>query len=483
MTDTPAPESAMAARLRPLTFGLIAIITCAAFEAMAVATAMPAVADELDGEASYGLAFSMYLTASLLGTVLAGSWTDRRGPRPALRVGMALMIAGLLLSGAAPEFWVVTAGRAVSGLGGGFLIVAVYVVIGRAFPAGAQPVVFGWLSAAWVVPSLVGPFVAGVVAEELHWRWVFLGVAPLVAAAGLVVAPRIRSLGPPADPGTGGTGGAGWRRALRGLGLSGGVFAVQWAVIRLAADGNSAAATGLLAALAAVGLAAVFITLPGLLPRGTLRFGRGLPSIIGTRGLVNVAFFGAEAFIPLMLVSARGVDASTAGLALSAGALGWSAGAVLQTRVRFRRQWLLVAGSTLLSLTLGGFALASGAQAPLPVLILIWAFAGMAMGMTLSSTSVLVLSLSPKAEQGRNSASLQIADQLGGVAGTAGAGTLFALLRDPAAPGRVEVFVAIWLALCLFAAAGIVSGLRGAQAPKAGPTKDTKKSMEGTVPA
>ena len=487
MSKTSAPEAALA----PLTVGLLAIITCVAFEAMAVVTAMPSVADELNGESSYGLAFSMYLTASLLGTVLAGSWTDRQGPRPALAVGMVLMIAGLLVSGAAPAFWVVTAGRAVSGLGGGFMIVAVYVIIGKAFPAAARPVVFGWLSAAWVVPSLVGPFVAGVVAEELHWRWVFLGVAPLVAAAGLVVWPRVRSLGPagedrpPAsadtdDDAAGATvGSGGWQRALRGLGLSGGVFAVQWALSRLAADGGtSGAAVAFLAVLAAAGLAAVFLTLPGLLPRGTLTFGRGLPSVIGTRGLVNVAFFGAEAFIPLMLVSSRGFSSSAAGLALSAGALGWSAGAFLQSRVRFRRQWLLVAGSTLLSLALGGFALASGAQAPLPVLVLVWAFAGMAMGMTLSSTSVLVLALSPEAEQGRNSASLQIADQLGGVVGTAGAGAMFALLRDPDAPGRVEVFVAIWLALCLFSAAGIVSGLRGAQTAESGPQKTPRSQWK-----
>jgi predicted MFS family arabinose efflux permease len=161
----------------------------------------------------------------------------------------------------------------------------------------------------------------------------------------------------------------------------------------------------------------VLVTLPGLLPRGTLRLAPGLPSIIATRGFVNVAFFGAEAFIPLMLVTARDFSAATAGLALSAGALGWSGGSFLQARVRFRRQWLLVAGSTLLSAALGGFALASAAEAPLGVLVAVWALAGFAMGMTLSSTSVLVLKLSPDGEQGRNSASLQISDQIGGVVG------------------------------------------------------------------
>ncbi|WP_049822593.1 MFS transporter [Arthrobacter sp. H41] len=508
MNKTSGPTQsagAMSAELRPLTIGILAIITCAAFEAMAVVTAMPSVASELSGEASYGLAFSMYLTASLLGTVLAGSWCDRQGPRPALAVGMFLMILGLLAAGAAPAFWLVTVGRAISGLGGGFMIVALYVVIARAFPQHAQPVVFGWLSAAWVVPALVGPLVAGVVAENLGWRWVFLGVAPIVLAAVLIVWPKTAALGPadgaerPADnAGTGAqeaggsgadtagptAGGSGRQRALRGIGLAGGVFAAQWALSRLAADGSgSAFSVTAYLLLAGAGLVAVFVTLPGLLPHGTLKLAKGLPSIIATRGFVNVAFFGAEAFIPLMLVSARGFDAATAGLALSAGALGWTGGSFLQARVRFRREWLLVAGSTVLSLSLGGFALASSVEAPLWLLVMVWAFSGFAMGMTLSSTSVLVLKLSSSREQGRNSASLQISDQLGGVVGTAGAGALFALLRDPAEPAQVSVFVAIWLALCVFAAAGIVSGLRGAQANDAGPSQDPRKAMEGTVPA
>ncbi|MFJ6002625.1 MFS transporter [Arthrobacter sp. NPDC092385] len=474
------PTGAMSPELRPLTIGILAIITCAAFEAMAVITAMPVVADELSGESSYGLAFSMYLTASLLGTVVAGSWCDRQGPRPALAVGMSLMILGLLAAGAAPDFWLVTVGRAVSGLGGGFMIVAVYVVIGRSFPQRAQPVVFGWLAAAWVLPALIGPVVAGFVTQEFGWRWVFLGVAPVVIAAVVIVWPKTKDLGAlvAADAGPAKT------RVLRGFALAGGVFAAQWAVVHLADTADPTAGTVIaLVSLAAAGIAVALAVLPALLPRGTLVLARGLPSIIATRGIVNVAFFGTEAFIPLMLVNSRGIDPGTAGLTLSAGALGWSAGSFVQARVTFGRQWLLVAGSSVLSLSLGGFALATAVEAPLWVLVVVWGLSGFAMGMTLSSTSVLVLKLSPQGEQGRNSAALQISDQLGGVAGTAGAGALFALLHDPDNAGHVPTFVAIWLALWVFTGAGIVSGLRGARPSDGGPGLTPKKSMEGTVPA
>ena len=476
----PGP-GAMSAGLRPLTLGILAIITCAAFEAMAVVTAMPAVAAELSGTSSYGLAFSMYLTASLLGTVVAGSWCDRKGPRPALAVGMTLMILGLLAAGAAPDFWLVTAGRAISGLGGGFMIVAVYVVIGRSFPQSAQPVVFGWLAAAWVLPALIGPVVAGFVTEQFGWRWVFLGVAPIVLAAVVVVWPRTRELGPLEFVDDAEDDGA-TARTGRGFALAGGVLAAQWSLVHLADldDPSTAAVLGHLA-LAAGGVVVVLLALPPLLPKGTLRLARGLPSIIATRGFVNVAFFGTEAFIPLMLVTSRGLEPGLAGLTLSAGALGWSGGSFVQARVTVERRRLLVVGSSILSFSLGGFALATAVQAPLWVLAVVWAASGFAMGLTLSSTSVLVLELSDTAEQGRNSAALQISDQLGGVVGTAGAGALYALLHDDADPGHVPTFVAIWLALWAFTAAGIVSGSRGAASPVVSPGPTPSTSMEGTV--
>ena len=48
--------------------------------------------------------------------------------------------------------------------------------------------VFAAFSAAWVVPSLIGPFLAGAVTEYMHWRWVFLGVAALTLVAFTLIA-------------------------------------------------------------------------------------------------------------------------------------------------------------------------------------------------------------------------------------------------------------------------------------------------------
>ena len=78
-----------------LSVSLLALITVIAFEGMAVSTAMPDAARELDAVRSYGLAFSVMLTTQLLGIVLAGVWCDRSGPLPSLFAGQLLFAAGL----------------------------------------------------------------------------------------------------------------------------------------------------------------------------------------------------------------------------------------------------------------------------------------------------------------------------------------------------------------------------------------------------
>ena len=43
-----------------------------------------------------------------------------------------------------------------------------------------------------------------------------------------------------------------------------------------------------------------------LLPEGTLRAAPGMPATVATMGLLNLACFGVDAFVPLALVEVRG---------------------------------------------------------------------------------------------------------------------------------------------------------------------------------
>ena len=107
-----------------LSVALVALITVIAFEGMAVSTAMPEAARELDAVRSYGLAFSVMLTTQLLGIVLAGVWADRTGPLPSLYAGQLLFGVGCAVCGSSGSFGLFLAGRGVAGLGAGLIIVA-----------------------------------------------------------------------------------------------------------------------------------------------------------------------------------------------------------------------------------------------------------------------------------------------------------------------------------------------------------------------
>ncbi|MFD9203733.1 MFS transporter, partial [Streptomyces anthocyanicus] len=130
-----APDGVLSRPYRALSIGIVSVVLLIAFEATAVGTAMPVAARELDGISLYAFAFSGYFTTSLFGMVLAGQWSDRAGPLGSLTAGIGAFAAGLLLSGTAGAMWLFILGRAVQGLGGGLVIVALYVVVGRAYPA------------------------------------------------------------------------------------------------------------------------------------------------------------------------------------------------------------------------------------------------------------------------------------------------------------------------------------------------------------
>jgi MFS family permease len=458
---------------RLLTVALLALVTIIAFEAMAISTAMPSVARELDAVRSYGLAFSVMLTAALLGIVLAGVWSDRRGPLPPLFAGQVLMAAGSGLAGLAPTFAVLLAGRLIAGLGSGLIVVALYVVIGRAYPDALRPKVFSWVSAAWVLPSLIGPPIAGWLASTWSWRWVFLIVLAPIAVTVIVVSTQRHRMGPgPHNRGeptadqreqsdqeeqsdqTEQSDRSGHRRlALLGLGVAVSAGVMQWGSDELVP------AHALPIALTVLGLVGVAVTAPRLVPPGTLRMSRGLPAVMSSRFLLTASFNGAITFIPLMLVNERHLSLTTAGIMLTVGALGWSFGSFVQGHgvMHNRGSELVVAGGAWL--TVGILLLAAIAEFGWHYYLvgLATALCGLGMGLAMSSISVLSLALSPVSEHGRTSSSLQLSDVLGSVMGISAAGAVFAAMHNPNG-SDVHVFALIWVSLAALAALVMVGG-------------------------
>ncbi len=406
----------MSRERRTVTIGIALAVTVVAFEALSVATILPIVSRHLGDLRLYGWVFSAFLLSSLLGIVVAGTLADRGRLIGPMVVGLSLFACGLVIGGLAPDMPVLVAGRAVQGLGAGVVPAVAYVAISRGYPDALRPRMFAVISTAWVVPGLVGPVAAAFVATTVGWRWVFLGLLPLVLVAGILAVLALRGVAVPTR--------------LRGnaappylpvLGVIGGG---ALALGSLSDVGRAPAA----AAGVVVGAALLLVSLRKLAPRGTLAAAPGLPATILSRGLVTCFFFGGEAYVPYALTIVRHAPTSLSAFALMASTITWTAGSWGQAkfirRVGPRR---LVRAGVCVALT--GLALMGLTLLPsLPswIGIVAWGVAGGGMGLAYAPMSVTTLDAAAEGEEGAATASLQVFDVLGQAIGAGGAGALVA---------------------------------------------------------
>jgi MFS family permease len=444
--QTPGPQSIFSSTLRPTSVGLLILITLTAFEAMAVSAALPTAARELHGLGSFGWAFTGFLVANVVGMVASGQLSDSRGPRLPLVAGLGCFLGGLVLSGSATTMAQFVAGRVVQGLGSGLIITAVYVVIGQAYPERLRPPLFAATASAWVVPSLIGPAVSGVLAQHASWRWVFLGLVPFAVVGGLLMIPVLRSLrhDGPATPLTDPS------RLVRALAVAAGVAGLEQA------GQHPSALSGV---LAAVGLLALGWGLRPLLPAGTLRVRPGVGAPIALRGLLAGAFFGVEAVVPLSLSVQHGYGATAAGLPLAFAGFSWAAGSWWQGRADESagpqvRIGLIRAGFVLMSVAAVGMALTSLPDLPGWLAYPSWMIAGLGAGLTMSSVSVLMLKYTTDADRGADSAALQLSDATASALTTGIAGVLVAAIARGSI-GSTTAFVVLDIAMCALALVGV----------------------------
>jgi MFS family permease len=421
---------------RALTIGICATIVAIAFEAISVATAMPVAARDLDGLNYYAWAFSLFLIGMLFSTVVCGRVSDRIGPAKPLLAGLVIFLVGLVISGTAQHMAQLVLGRLVQGLGSGTMNVAIFVCVAQAYSLTQRPKIFTYISTAWVLPSFIGPPAAAWLTNRLSWHWVFFAVIPLVIFGGVMALPSLRRMIQRPQPNSDATQKSAppkpapqkpapqkpaplWAAAM---------LCVATAALQLAGQRRDWIGFGLLMA----GLAMLLVSLPQLMPPGFLRFRRGLSQVIQTRGLLPGAFFGAEAFVPLMLVEQRSVPLFQAGAVLTVGAVGWTAGSWLQSRpwLRIRRDVLITLGCCSVAVGLALVALVAFLPAlPYGFVAVSWILGGLGMGLATASTSLAVMTLSRPGDQGRNGSSLNVYDALGSAIFIGLAGTIFAALH------------------------------------------------------
>jgi len=267
------------------------------------------------------------------------------------------------------------------------------------------------LSTAWVVPGLIGPAISAAVASLVGWRWVFLGLLPLVAITGSMALPALFRLGRQPAAHDGEPSAAAPHRLTDGLAAAAG-SGLLLAGLNLVAGGHDIAVGAVVLVL---GLAGCVFALRRLLPAGTFTARPGLPTVILCRGLLTFSFFGADAYVTLTITTVRHYTPGLAGVAVTGSTLAWTAGAWLQSRLngRWEARRLVGTGITIVMIGLAAMALVLSPSVPIAVAVAAWSVAGFGIGLAYAPLTLLMLKEAPEGREGWASASLTLADVLG----------------------------------------------------------------------
>jgi MFS family permease len=444
-SDTPSDlDSIWGPQLGRLTVGLLITIVAGAFEALAVATVLPETVDDLGGLNYYGWILASFTLANLIGIVVAGTEIDRQGMVPPFLLGIGMFAGGLLVGGLAPSMLVLIAGRLAQGFASGVLISVAYAAVRTAYSAEVRPRMMALWSSAWVIPGLVGPAVAGFIAETIGWRWVFLGMVPFPLIAALLTVPSLRAVDTPAG---------GPRDISR---LRDAVLLAAGTALLLAGFGRSNLLA--LAGLVGIGLVVLLPAFRRLSPPGTLRARPGIAAAVACVILLTLGFFGFEFFIPLALTDLRDQSALMAGLPLTASAMTWTAGAWIVDRKSkvYPRPLMVRVGLALIAigilLSLGVFV----SEIPMLVTLATWAVAGLGMGIAFSTLMLAVLDDAPEGSEGATISAGQLGNTLGIALGTGIGGSIVAVTSvDEIATPRGFELLALGSTIVLVGAIGI----------------------------
>lgn len=167
--------------------GLALSLFMAALDATIVSTAMPKIAAGLGSFDHYTWPFTSYLLTCTLATLLCGACATRFGHKRVFACGIsvfAVASAGCALSNSLD---VLTAWRAVQGVGGGFVEAGVFIAMAELFEPRVRGKYMGILSSMYGLASIAGPLAGGLIADTVGWHWIFLVNLPLSIVALVLV--------------------------------------------------------------------------------------------------------------------------------------------------------------------------------------------------------------------------------------------------------------------------------------------------------
>jgi EmrB/QacA subfamily drug resistance transporter len=144
-----------------------------------VGPVLPRISTELNGADLYTWVVTSYLVTSTAAIPVYGKLSDYFGRKPMLLIGIVLFLIGSVLSGLSQTMWELIAFRGLQGLGAGALFPISLAVIGDLFTPAERGKYQGLFGGVFGIAFLVGPFLGGVLTDNISWHWIFFVNVPV----------------------------------------------------------------------------------------------------------------------------------------------------------------------------------------------------------------------------------------------------------------------------------------------------------------
>ncbi|QAV24661.1 MFS transporter [Proteus hauseri] len=164
-----------------LSFGVI----IHAVNILMATTILPSVVNDIGGISLYAWNTTLFVAASIIGSVLSARLLSSLGARSAYLIATLLFFIGSLLCAIAPVMETMLIGRFVQGLGGGILFALAYAMVNIVYDQALWPRAMALISGMWGVATLIGPAVGGIFAQLDAWRYAFGIMLPVMIFYGI----------------------------------------------------------------------------------------------------------------------------------------------------------------------------------------------------------------------------------------------------------------------------------------------------------
>ena len=402
---------------------LLAMFTSSISETIA-ATALPTIVGDLGGVELIQWISTAYVLAATIVMPIYGKLGDLIGRKYLLIFALTVYTIGKIICGVTPNMEVLIAGRVISGLGGGGIMVLVSAIVADLVPARQRGKYLGVTGSVFAVSTVLGPLLGGFFVQVTGWRWLFAFTVPLTVIAVAALAKFLKE--PPRQdksknlldvPGI----------MLMSVWVTALVLAVSWGGNLY--EWHSPTIIGLFTAFLVGAVLFAIREFHAARPVVDLKMFKdrnfALCTIAGL--IMNVSLMGVVNYLPTFYQIARDYTPEEAGLLMApmmAGVLitGIIMGFVASKTGRYK--WMPI--MMFVGATIGVILLANmTVTTPLPLVLLFEFVAGVGVGFGLQILTLIIQNEFPHAVVGTATATSKFFQEIGATLGTAFIGSLF----------------------------------------------------------